>query len=143
MGAMSDTPPAAQAPLVEGAGGVVFNPDGDVLLIRHRNGEWVFPKGHIEDDEDRLETAVREVAEEAGVPTRCPDPGATWSTEYVNPRGERRRITWFTLETDTDRPTMREDQFPEGAFLDPDEAMERLAFEEDRTLLRKVLASRS
>jgi diadenosine hexaphosphate hydrolase (ATP-forming) len=143
MVAMSDTRPGTRAPLVEGAGGVVFNPDGMVLLIRHRKGEWVFPKGHIEDDEDRLETAVREVAEEAGVIARCPDPSATWTTEYMNPRGERREITWFVLATDADRPTMREAQFPEGAFLEPEAALDRLAFDEDRTLLREIVASRS
>ena len=142
MGAMRPAPDATDAPLVEGAGGIVFNRDGDVLLIRHRKGEWVFPKGHIEPDEERPATAVREVAEEAGVQSRCPAPHETWTTEYTNPRGERRRITWFVLETESDAPTMREAQFPEGAFMPPAKALDLLAFEEDRTLLAEVLASR-
>ena len=142
MGAMSGRLDATEAPSIEGAGGVVFNRDGDVLLIRHRKGEWVFPKGHIERGEDRVETAVREVAEEAGVVSHCPEPTQTWTTEYTNPRGERRRITWFALETASEAPTMREAQFPEGAFVPPDEALDLLAFDEDRSLLAKVLASR-
>ena len=36
---------------VPGAGGVVFNDRGEVLLIRDRNGFWVFPKGHLEPGE--------------------------------------------------------------------------------------------
>ena len=32
-----------------------------------RRGRWVFPKGHIEDGETAADTALREVAEEAGV----------------------------------------------------------------------------
>ena len=143
MADMSDRAEPARKPVVEGAGGVVFNEDGDVLVIRHRNGEWVFPKGHVEDGERMVETAIREVAEEAGVPSRCPDPDARWTTEYVNPRGERRVITWFHLETDAQEPTMREALFPEGAFLDPDDALERLAFEEDRALLRRALEHRA
>lgn len=139
---MSQTNDAAEAPVIEGAGGVVFNRDGDVLLIRHRKGEWVFPKGHIEDDEDPLGTAEREVAEEAGVQTSCPAPDRTWTTEYTNPRGQYRKITWFALETDADQPTMREAQFPEGEFLTPGEARERLTFPEDRELLERVLARR-
>jgi 8-oxo-dGTP pyrophosphatase MutT (NUDIX family) len=35
-------------PNLRGAGGVVFRPDGAVLLLRHQEGTWVFPKGHIE-----------------------------------------------------------------------------------------------
>jgi ADP-ribose pyrophosphatase YjhB (NUDIX family) len=31
------------------------------------HGRWVFPKGHIEDGETAADTALREVAEEAGV----------------------------------------------------------------------------
>lgn len=142
MGGMSEKSDATQADVVEGAGGVVFNVDGDVLLIRHRKGEWVFPKGHIEGDEDPLEAAMREVVEEAGVPTRGQIPDERWTTEYTNARGEFRKITWFALETDATEPTMREEQFPEGAFVAPSEALDRLTFEEDRKLLQKVLASR-
>jgi 8-oxo-dGTP pyrophosphatase MutT (NUDIX family) len=45
--------PRPQPPrrIVEGAGGVVINDAGAVLLIRHLNGSWVFPKGHIEPGE--------------------------------------------------------------------------------------------
>lgn len=122
---------------------MVFNDEGEVLLIRHRKGEWVFPKGHIEPGEDPVETAIREVAEEAGVQAECPRPDRTWTTQYTNPRGEFREITWFALETDASEPTMREAQFPEGEFVPVEEAERRLEFEEDRKLLDKVTESRS
>lgn len=134
------TPPG---PATEGAGGVVFDPDGRVLLIRHRTGEWVFPKGHLDGDEDHLEAAIREVEEEAGIATRCDAPEASWSTRYVNDRGEPRRITWYRLEAPAGTtPRMRERQFPEGAFLAPEDALARLSFQEDRALLRRILSGR-
>ena len=40
--------------------------DGKVLLL-NSEGEWVFPKGHVEKGEGFLQTAIREVYEEAGV----------------------------------------------------------------------------
>ncbi len=122
-----------------GAGGVVFNPSGDVLLIRHRTGSWVFPKGHIEPGEVPLQTALREIEEEAGVEARCDDE-RTWTTSYRNPRGETRRITWFRMSTDARRPVLREALFPDGAFVPPGEALRRLSFSEDRHLLEKLLA---
>ena len=125
--------------VIEGAGGVVVNDAGDVLLIRHRNGSWVFPKGHIEPGESKVDAAVREVEEEAGVQASVVDPRQTWQTAYVNPRREGRRITWYLLRTNADEAVMREPIFPSGGFFAPPEALAMLAFEEDRTLLRHVL----
>ena len=135
------SPRSARRPLriVEGAGGVVINDEGRVLLIRHRNGTWVFPKGHVEPGESKVDTAVREVEEEAGVQAVALDPRQTWQTEYVNPRREGRRITWYLLRSDARRAILREAIFPTGGFYDPDEALRMLAFDEDRATLKQVL----
>lgn len=128
-----------KSPIIEGAGGVVFNHRDEVLLIRQVDGSWVFPKGHIDPGETALSAAMREVAEEAGVVTTCPAPDRCWTTEYVNPRGERRRITWYRLVTAATEPIMREAQFPEGRFVSGDSALDLLGFREDRVLLERVL----
>jgi diadenosine hexaphosphate hydrolase (ATP-forming) len=124
---------------VEGAGGVVINHRGRVLMIRHKNGTWVFPKGHIEPGESKAKTAEREVAEEAGVRASILDPRMTWQTDYVNPRREARRITWYLLTTEATTTVQSEPLFPEGGFFAPAVAMRKLAFEEDRGVLRGVL----
>lgn len=124
----------------EGAGGVVLDPEGRVLVIRNHKGEWVFPKGHLEAQETPLQAATREVAEEAGIATTCPNPHARWTTHYRNDRGQPRRITWFCLRAPRDAaPAMHEVQFPEGTFLPPEHARARLSFPEDRELLDRVL----
>lgn len=137
---MVSSPPPAGPP-IEGAGGIVFDPHGRVLVLQHASGAWVFPKGHLEPGEDHLTTALREVQEEAGVEARCPAPEARWTTRYVNARGEPRQVTWFRLATEATATRMREALFPDGAFLEPDEALQHLTFDEDRRLLREVLAS--
>jgi diadenosine hexaphosphate hydrolase (ATP-forming) len=137
--ARSNRPERSIRRVVEGAGGVVINEAGDVLLIRHRNGSWVFPKGHIESGESKVDAAVREVEEEAGVQATVVDPRQTWQTEYVNPRREGRRITWYLLRTPATEAVMREPIFPSGGFFAPDDALGMLAFEEDRAMLRHVL----
>ena len=48
------------------AGGIVVR-DGQALVLRKRNtGEWVLPKGHIEEGETEKDAACREVREETG-----------------------------------------------------------------------------
>ncbi len=52
-------------------GAVVFRRLGEelrVLLVKNRNGKyWSFPKGHIEEGENEVETAKREILEETGL----------------------------------------------------------------------------
>ncbi len=39
----------------------------EYLLLKSRPGDWEFPKGGIEGDEELQQTAIREVKEEAGI----------------------------------------------------------------------------
>jgi len=127
--------PAAPHVTVPGAGGVVFGPDGHVLLVRYRSGAWAFPKGHVEAGESDEQTAVREVQEEGGVHAQIV--GALPDTSYTNDRGERRVIHWFAMSTDARAPVL-EDTFAEGGFFAPVEAVRMLSYAEDRNLLREA-----
>lgn len=52
------------------AGGVVYRQKGknyQILLLKDKNNNWTFPKGLIEDKEDKLGTAQREIGEEVGL----------------------------------------------------------------------------
>ena len=49
-------------------GAIVFNENTEkILLVKMHNGNWGFPKGHIENNETKEETAIREVQEETNV----------------------------------------------------------------------------
>jgi 8-oxo-dGTP pyrophosphatase MutT (NUDIX family) len=108
------------------AGGVVHRWNGssrEYLLVsaRRQPGEWVLPKGHIEDEESPAETAVREVLEEAGVWARVGRElsGMTFAVdgrpvrvlfhemEFVSAerRRESRKIAWCTLDEALRRAT--------------------------------------
>lgn len=126
--------------VIEGAGGVVFNDNGEVLLIRYpgKRGAWDFPKGHIDPGETVEITAVREVLEEGGVRAEivCPLP----QTEYVNPRGEARRVYWFLMHTSANQATP-EPGFKAG-FYSLEEARSKLRHAQNRALLEAGARSR-
>lgn len=48
-------------------GGVVLNKDGEVLVVSQHGTSWSLPKGGMEDGEDELSTARREIYEESGI----------------------------------------------------------------------------
>lgn len=56
----------SQTKYIEAAGGLVYNPKNQLLLI-YRNNKWDLPKGKIEKRESPREAAVREVEEECGL----------------------------------------------------------------------------
>ena len=49
------------------AGGVVVNKKRQVLVVSQHGTSWSLPKGHIENGEEPLETAKREIEEESGI----------------------------------------------------------------------------
>ena len=56
------------------SGAIVFHPSTDyILMVRSKVGRrgWGFPKGHIHQNEDPVETAKREVEEETGLSRDC------------------------------------------------------------------------
>lgn len=121
-----------------GAGGVVFDAVGRVLLVRYRgSGAWAFPKGHVELGETLEQTAVREVQEETGVSASIVAPLPP--TEYTNDRGEARQIHWFCMQVSAASPAL-EDTFAEGGFFESETALTLLAYPEDQHLLRNALA---
>ncbi|EYB68234.1 NUDIX hydrolase [Deinococcus phoenicis] len=133
---------ASSAAPTPGAGGVVLDAAGQVLLVRYRSGAWAFPKGHVEVGETFAQTAVREVHEETGVTATplAPLP----DTRYTNDRGEARVIHWFVMRAaPTDpvaAPTALEDTFAEGGFFPAEQAAGMLTYPEDQQLLRAALA---
>jgi len=53
-------------PVVEAAGGLVYNNKKEILFI-YRNSKWDLPKGGLKKGENHEQAAIREVEEETGV----------------------------------------------------------------------------
>ncbi len=51
---------------IKAAGGIVINKNNEILFI-YRKGKWDLPKGKMEKNEDKKDSALREVIEETGV----------------------------------------------------------------------------
>jgi len=49
------------------AGGIVLNKDKKVLVVSQNGNSWSLPKGKIDEGEEKLEAATREIYEESGI----------------------------------------------------------------------------
>jgi tRNA nucleotidyltransferase (CCA-adding enzyme) len=49
------------------AGGVVLGPGNKIAVVSQNGNSWSLPKGHLENQENKEEAAVREIYEETGI----------------------------------------------------------------------------
>jgi 8-oxo-dGTP pyrophosphatase MutT (NUDIX family) len=85
-------------PFIVAGGGVVFNAEGELLMI-HRRGYWDLPKGKVEEEEGIEQAAVREVEEECGVlaPQIVSEPFATYHLYHENGQTLVKHSVWFRM----------------------------------------------
>jgi len=99
--------------IIEAAGGLVNNPDGEILFIK-RLGKWDLPKGKMEKGESREESAVREIEEETGLKdVELVQFINTTYHIYVERNGEKilKCTHWFEMNfdgEDTSKPQIEE-----------------------------------
>ena len=84
--------------LVKAAGGIVSNPDNQVLLI-FRRGKWDLPKGKNEREETLEQTAIREVSEETNLQDLTLNGFITdtYHTYYIGNNAVLKQTRWYHL----------------------------------------------
>jgi bis(5'-nucleosidyl)-tetraphosphatase len=121
------------------------------LLVQHREGHWGFPKGHMEKGEAPIQTATRELAEETGITNIDIDENVIESEQYIidhKPgtksdfpgRYTRKTVTYFFGFTHQMKVLYAgiDEEIINYVWLPFKDAMERLTYEEARTILKKA-----
>ena len=87
--------------LIEAAGGLVSNSDGNWLFI-HRNGKWDLPKGKLESFEQPEEAGIREVSEECGISEPELEKELLQTYHTYSQHGQRvlKRTYWYLMKYD-------------------------------------------
>lgn len=121
------------------AGGVVFCAD-KVLILRNDKGEWVLPKGVIRNGEVAREVAQMRVKYEGGVQAEILSPAGETSYEFFSSSRKLpvcNKIDWFIMESGEEQTRInKEEGFLEGGFFSIDEAIEKITYSQDKSLVR-------
>ena len=129
----------------ESAGGVVLNRAGQVLVVNQKGTSWSLPKGHVEEGEDALAAARREIHEESGV-THLEYAGecGSYSRYRIGADGgeddsELKTIHMFLFKTEQSVLTPSDGDNPEARWVEREEVAAYLTHPRDRQFFLSVL----
>ncbi|MBQ7447140.1 MAG: NUDIX hydrolase [Eubacterium sp.] len=121
-------------------GGVVIY-RGKILLLfkqyKRRYEGWVLPKGTVEEGENHIETALREVKEEAGVTASVVSYiGKSQYSFSVPDDMVTKEVHWYLMSTDSyySKP-QREEYFTDSGYYKYHEAIHLLKFSNEKRIL--------
>ena len=120
------------------AGGVVFY-DNKVFLLKNEKGEWVLPKGVMRNGDLSNEVALKKVQEEAGISAEIISTAGRTNYEFFSVSRQRpvcNKITWYIMKSpDSNYKVSEEEKFTDGGFFNIEEAMSRITYSQDKSLL--------
>jgi 8-oxo-dGTP pyrophosphatase MutT (NUDIX family) len=140
----SESAPSERSPAEVSAGGVVFAVEGSklrVAMLRDRFGVWTFPKGHVERGEAPAQAAVREVAEEIGLPEVSVVAELPTTHHTFSARGQIRhkRVHWFLLRARRAEALQAGDDALEAGWFRPTTARRLLGYNNLKAMARRAI----
>ena len=123
-------------------GCIIFDKEGKVLVIHQKGGDfWGFPKGHIDEGETELETALREVKEEVGLDVNIIDIKYRYVLNYIIKEKEVDKTTILYLAStkeDKNDTIIQEAEVADSKWLSVDEAYELLTYDDSKEALKRA-----
>lgn len=80
-------------------GTIVIN-DNKVLVIQQKQGFWGFPKGHMEQGENEIQTAIRETKEETNLDVIIEDKTRFCLTYFIEDKNIHKEVVYFVAKVD-------------------------------------------
>ena len=120
-------------------GAVIFDND-KILVIKQVKGHWGFPKGHVEEGETEVQTAIREIKEETNLDVKI-DESKRFVERYSPEEGIEKDVVFFVAKKVGGEIKVQEEEVTETKWVAPIEAMEILTYESSKRILEKVMES--
>ena len=122
-------------------GAVVYKKEEEkiyFLIEEMKAGHYSIPKGHVENNETEIETALREIKEETNLEVNL-DSNFREVVSYSPYEGCIKDVVFFVAEAKTFDMKEQLIEVTSLKWLEPVEAINILTFDSDKEVLRKAL----
>lgn len=126
---------------ISSGGVVVFG--NTILLLRKFNGDWVLPKGRIEEGESTETAALREVFEESGVKGEIIKYLGNINYKYKNIIKDKmvtKTVHWYLMKANNmDSKPQKQEGFADAVFVPMDKVPGLVKYSDEREILTKSI----
>lgn len=122
-------------------GAVIYKYFDDVLkilIVKHNKGHYSFSKGHVEDGETEVETALREIKEETNLDVIIDD-GFRFVKSYSPKEGVIKDVVYFVATPINDDVIAQDIEIESISWYDLDKAYDIITYDDDKETLRKAI----
>ncbi len=117
-------------------GAIIYNDKNEVLIVKHNAGHWDFPKGHMEEGEDELHTAIREVKEETNLDIELMQE-YRYEIHYSPKENVDKTVVFFLAENKSNNVVKQDCEIADIGWFEYKEAMNILTYDIAKELLNK------
>ena len=119
--------------------GCIILKNKKVLLVYEKNRNfWGFPKGHMENGETEIETALREVKEEVGLDVEI-DKERRYTLNYIIRDEIDKTTVLYIAKAKNDEIIMQENEIENIRWCSFEEALNILTFDNWKEMFKKVI----
>lgn len=118
-------------------GCIVLNEKKEILLILHNAGHWGLPKGHVEEGETEVQTAIREIKEETNIDVEV-NTNYRYSMIYSPKENVEKEVIYFIAKNISNNCKPQIEEVQDIKWLDIDNAIETITYDNSKELLKKV-----
>ena len=119
-------------------GTIVIN-DNKVLVIRQKQGFWGFPKGHIEEGESEIQTAIRETKEETNLDVVIEDETRFCLNYIIEDKQINKYVVYFIAKAINNDVKLQIEEIDDIAWVDIEKVEDILTFDNLQKLWKVVL----
>ena len=113
------------------------------VLLLNSEGEWVFPKGHVEANETELDAAIRELYEESNVKVNAQESIGQVDEYKFYFSGENAvkviKVFAFIINDEREITYNKNEGFIDGKWVEVDEALKMLRHNDTKNALEKTI----
>ena len=122
-------------------GAIIYRKENDkfkFLLVYQSNGHYSFPKGHMEENETEIETALREIKEETNIDAELDTNFRYEITYLIEHKNIMKKAVYFVGKPISFDLKNQEGEITECSWNDYETTMEKLEYENIIEVFKKA-----